>query len=435
MPEPASEKAEFSRGRDVNLHIGRRQGDRGRRGRTRASLAIAVVIGSSMLGLWYWDRPALRVQRALAALHSHNWELLQYAQVSLPRTAEFAAPSSLFAGVLLLEQKDFRSALRSFRRAADDPAICPLAWVYSGEALYAQNRFRQAEMNFKYALQLDPDLIEAHRWLAIAYYDIGVVDGALRHLQRVAELDPGDPRPHQVMAVIHMGNGSYAVAIEDFDESLRRDPAARDRQETLTELAQAQLMLQRYDDARRTLSACDSTSEVLGIQAEVLYGLGDKVGARQLAQRALEGEPGQRRAVTVLGKLALDERRFDDAIGTLSEGIEHAPNDYELRYSLLTVLRAAGREKDAQKELQVVEELRQMGSQFDALVQEAAANPYDANIRYRLGVLAARIKTPEIAESWFRAAVCIDAKHALALGELRKRRSTSFNAAAVLRGT
>ncbi|HEV3345085.1 MAG TPA: tetratricopeptide repeat protein [Pirellulales bacterium] len=413
----------------MNLHINRRPG-----GRAKASLAIAVVIGGGMLALWYWDRPGLRLERALAALDSHNWELLQYAQVSLPRTAEFAAPSSLFAGVLQLEQKEFRSALRSFRRAADDPAISPLAWVYSGEALYAQNRFREAEMNFKYALELDAGLIEAHRWLAIAYYDIGVVDGALRHLQRVAELDPGDARPHRVMAVIHMGHGSYATAVEDFEESLRRDPGQQDRQETLTELAEAQVMLRRYDDARRTLLGCEPTSEVLGIQAEVLYGLGDKARARQLAERALEGEPGEPWAVTLLGKLALDDSRFEEAVEKLSEGVKHAPNAYELRYALVTALRAARREEDAEKELQVVEDLRKMGDQFEALVEEASANPYDADIRYRLGVLADRIKTPEIAETWFKAAVCIDAKHALALGELRKRRSASFNASAFLRG-
>lgn len=35
--------------------------------------------------------------------------------------------------------------------AAADPKVRPLAWLLAGQALYAQNRFREAELNFKHA--------------------------------------------------------------------------------------------------------------------------------------------------------------------------------------------------------------------------------------------------------------------------------------------
>ncbi|HQU43154.1 MAG: hypothetical protein B7Z73_06555 [Planctomycetia bacterium 21-64-5] len=397
-------------------------------------LSIALVGGGSLVGLWWCQRPAEQLRRALATLEARDWERLQYQQFALPRSNEYAAPSSLFAAALKLQRRDFLPALRELGYAAADPKIRPRAWVLSGEALYAQNRFREAELNFKHALELDPDLVEAHRWLAIAYYDIGLMAEALRHLQQVADLDPRDPRPHRIMAVIHLDRGSYAIAVEDFEESLRRDPRQLDRQEILTELAQAQLTLKRFDDAQRTLASCHESPEVLAMRADAFFALGDAAQAKRVAEKALQPGSEQRLALLVLGKLALNERRYDDAIDLLSKGSEAASSDYDVQYTLLTALRAAGRAEDAEKQVRAVEELRGLRERFDGLLEQAVSDPYNAEIRYQMGILADRLDMPRVAQSWLKAAVVLDPHHRLAQSEVKKHGAAVFNAAETLRG-
>jgi tetratricopeptide (TPR) repeat protein len=399
------------------------------------AVPLAVIAGVCLAAFWWWQRPAERLRRGLATLQARDWERLEYVQFSLPKTTVYAAPTSLFSAALKLERREFTSALRELRYATADPTIRPLAWVMSGEVLYAQGRFREAEMDFNIALELDPNLAEAHRWLAIAYYDIGLMTEALRHLQRVAELEPTDPRPHRIMAVIHMDHGSYAVAVEDFEESLRRDPHQPDEQDILIELAQTQFILKRYDDARRTLSACRETGEVLAMRSDAYFALGDAAQAKQLAQKALALEPDQRLAFLVLGKIALEERRHADAVDLLSKGVAAAPRDYDLQYTLLTALRAANPADEAAQQVAVVEGLRNLRERFDSLTEEAVSQPYNADIRYQLGMLASELDMPRIAESWLKAAVALDPKHRLARMELKRRESGSFNAAAILRSS
>jgi tetratricopeptide (TPR) repeat protein len=404
-------------------------------GRLLVVLPILLIAGTSALALWWWQRPQERLRRSLATLEARDWERLEYEHFSLPRTSAYAAPTSLLSAALKLERREFTAALRDLRYAAADPDIRPLAWVFAGKALYAQDRFREAELNFKHALELDPNLVEAHRWLAIAYYDIGLMTEAQRHLQRVAELKPDDPRPHRIMAVIHMDHGSYALAVEDFEESLRRDPHQPDLQDILVELAQTQFILKRYEDARRTLGGCEETAEVLAMKSDAEFSLGDVAQAKKLSEKALDLELNQRLALLVLGKIALEERRHNDAVDLLARGAAVAPTDYDLQYTLLTALRAANRTDEADNQVVVVEKLRQLRERFDLLTEDAASQPYNADIRYQLGVLANQLDMPRVAESWLKAALVLNPNHPLARSELNSRESASLNAAAILRGS
>jgi tetratricopeptide (TPR) repeat protein len=404
-------------------------------GRLLVILPILFVAGTCALALWRWQRPQERLRRSLATLEARDWERLEYEYFALPKTSAYTAPTSLLSAALKLERREFTAALRDLRYAAADPDIRPLAWVFAGKALYAQERFREAELNFKHALELDPNLVEADRWLAIAYYDIGLMTEAQRYLQRVAELDKSDPRPHRIMAVIHMDHGSYAVAVEDFEESLRRDPHQPDLQDILVELAQTQFTLKRYEDARRTLAGCQETAEVLAMKGDACFALGDASQAKRLSEKALDLELNQRLALLVLGKIALEERRHNDAVELLSRGAAAAPTDYDLQYTLLTALRAANRPEEADQQVVVVEGLRKLRERFELLAEDAANQPYDADIRYELGVLANRLDMPRIAESWLKAALALNPNHALARSELKSRSSASLNAAAILRGS
>lgn len=415
------------------------QGAASRRGlRHTGVVMVAAVAGGLFCGwLWWTERAEARLDRGLRALQRHDWEQLQYAQVAIERMRPLRAENSLFLGALKLQAGELRSAVHELSFAGAKPARRAAALVLAGQAQYAEKRFREAEFSFNRALQIDPDLSEAHRWLAIAYYDIGLIHQAIAHLQRVAELDPSDPRPHRVMAVIHMDRGSYALAAEDFEESLRRDPHQVDRDEILLELSQTQVWLRRYDDAWRTLQGCQEAAEVCAMRAECCYARGEPAAAERWAGKALQLDPQQRLGAMVMGKIGFDRRDFAKAVEMLGRASRVSPADYDLRYSYVVALRAAGESDRAQQELDAVEKLRALRDQFDKLQDQAAKNPYNAELRYQLGVLADDLKMGRMAEGWFKAAVALDANHRLARRALEARReprAKSFDAAAALRG-
>lgn len=407
--------------------------------RTLKKLSIWLVFVSlAMLwfaGVWMFKSPRAQQNRVLGALARHDWEELQYLETSLTGRWEFEPSRHLVRASLELNRREFVAAHKDLRLAAADRTARPYAWLLAGECLYAQNRFREAELNFKYAIELDKNLAEAHRWLAISYYDIGLMNEAVLHLNRVAELDPHDPRPHRVIAVIHLDAGSFAIAIEDFRESFRREPNQSDREDMLLELASCQLSVKRHNDALRTLAQCAESAEVLAMRAEAHYALGDKEAALGLADRALTLEADQRLALAVLGKLALDERRFDDAVEALMRAVRAAPSDYDLHYTLVAALRGAGRKEDAEKQLAAAESLRERREEYDDLVSRAAGEPYNADIRYQLAILANQLSLPDLAGIWLKASLLLDPGHALATAELRKHRSVLPSAATMLRGS
>jgi tetratricopeptide (TPR) repeat protein len=392
-----------------------------------------VSAGAFFWALWHEQAPAQQFSRAMNAFRSRDWERVQYDLLSLKTASGYESRSILFSAALRLQRREFGQALEELELAAAHPEIRATALTLAGEALYGQGKFRAAERAFRLALQVDKDEIEAHRWLAVAYYDIGLMTAALTHLQRVADLDPHDARPHRIMGVIHMDHGNPAAAVDDFEESIRREPEQPDRDDILLELAQCQRQLHRYDDARKTLSIVGVSANSLALLADIDYHQGRAEDAKKRAQAALKLAENQRLALLVLGKIAFDERNFADAVKTLTQAGRVAPKDYDIRYALSTSLRVVGRNAEAEAELRAAERLHDLEKRAEDLLQQAIAEPEDADVRYQLGTVAEQLGLDQLAETWFRAATLLapDSQRARAklieLGERAGRRNDGFH--------
>ncbi|HWB14240.1 MAG TPA: tetratricopeptide repeat protein [Pirellulales bacterium] len=388
------------------------------------SAACLVGTGAVLWLLWHQQAPAQQFGRAMEAFRSRDWERVQYGLLGLKTASGYESRAILFSAALHLQRKEFGPALEELELAAAHPDVRAAALTLAGEALYGQGKLRPAEKTFRRALEVNADEIEAHRWLAIAYYDIGLMTAALGHLQRVADLDPHDPRPHRIMGVIHMDHGNPVAAVDDFEESVRRDPAQPDRDDILLELGQCQRQLHRYDDARRTLSMIEESADSLALLADIDYHQNRAAEAGQHAREALKLAADQRLALLVLGKIAFDERRFADAVETLTRAARAAPKDYDIHYALATSLRSVGRNEEAEEELHAAEELHELGRRAEDLFQQATADPEDAGVRYQLGMVSEQLGLDQLAETWFKAAALLapnDQRARARLAELKQR--------------
>jgi len=184
-------------------------------------------------------------------------------------------------------------AVDTLEVAKDHPDSRALAFTLAGEALYKLQRFREADGILRAAVETEPSLTDAHRWLAALYYDIGAMDHALAELQVISEQAPDDPRPCRLRGLIYKDfEQEYERdAVHEYRESLRRGPDQPDRQQIRVELAECLVKQARFDEALETIGPCEKSPDVLAIQAQCHVGKGDKASARRLLGEALARDP------------------------------------------------------------------------------------------------------------------------------------------------
>ena len=74
----------------------------------------------------------------------------------------------------------------------------PMAHLNLGIALSRGREFERAKTAFENAVQFSPDMIRAHRWLAIIHRNLKNHDKAVEHRQRVQEIRNKRPQPIQL---------------------------------------------------------------------------------------------------------------------------------------------------------------------------------------------------------------------------------------------
>ncbi len=116
-------------------------------------------------------------------------------------------------------------------------------------------------------MEADPRLVEPHRLLAAAYYDIGAMDNALKHLAKVIELAPEDMRPWRLRGLILKDFEKYDEAASSYEGALERAKEDYIQQELNEELAECLVRLRRYDEALDRLKRIKPTAESKSLEA------------------------------------------------------------------------------------------------------------------------------------------------------------------------
>ncbi len=173
--------------------------------------------------------------------------------------------------------------------AADWPGraeiLAPLGALHAGEG-----RRGEALEALTAAARADPDSLEAHHHLGSLYSDLGRFELARRHLDRALELAPGNPGP-------------------------------------LSELC---LLRSREDRLEEARSVCQQAADAAPEDAETWFRLGDVLqflqdsAAEAAHRRALELDPGHRKARFRLGLLLEEQNRSGEAIEALVPGVDAA---------------------------------------------------------------------------------------------------------------
>ncbi len=160
-----------------------------------------------------------------------------------------------------------------------DPPEAAKANVQLGIQYMNQGQNERALMKLKRALQLDPNLQEAHGAIALLYANAGEPAKARAHYVRALLLDPTDSSTRNNYAAFLCGEGNIEAALSEFDRVLKD---------------------KRYP-----------TPEVALTNAGVCaHGMPDLVRAEKYLREALKRNPKHAEALIQLARLSYERSQF-----------------------------------------------------------------------------------------------------------------------------
>lgn len=369
-----------------------------------AAISVIAIAGFRVYGSGSADH---KFKAALAAVDRGDFELARRYARELKASQPASPRAKFLRGALLLERGFCFPALDELGKAKEEAGLETAALTLMGEAWYRLGRHVEAQAALKQVLKEEPNSVEAHRWLAASYYDLGVISNAVIHLQRTAELDPADPRPHRLLGLMHKDFERYEDAIPFYEESLRRKGDQPDDAEIRLELAICQARTRRYRDALATLAKSDELPDVNVLRAECYHALGQTDASKAALARALEVDGNNLDGLLLQGTLFLEEGDARAAIKALGLAIQRYPKDYAAHYRLAQAYGKAGEQELSTAEQEAAEKIRVIRHEFAQLHKAAWEYPDNIPVRLRLASLAQQLGRPDLTEVWLRAAAAL----------------------------
>ncbi len=379
-----------------------------------------VIIG--VAGVWayrFWNDPHRQFEAARQAMRAGDVETVRKTMEVLKDYPLFNAHRHFLRGSLLLRDGAMDEAYQEFGFCIEHPDLEVDATVLAGQALYQARRAGNAKVLWDRALKLDPNCLDAHRWLGVLCYDIGAMDHALNHFKKVSELAPKDARPDRMMGMIHWMYDRPQDAVNHYRESLRRSTDQPDLETILMELAECEAKVRDYPAALETLAKCKTRSvRHRTLEADSRFSLGEYDRAMQLLDEALAEAPDDYLARLAKGKILLAQQKPQEAADALKAAIERRAVDDDAHAQLATALRILGKDEEAKHHEEESARLRDLWIQNRDYHTKAIAEPNNAELRFKMGTLSKELDRPDLARAWFQAAIAINPEYDEALKEL-----------------
>lgn len=391
-----------------------------RRFRGRWGMVFVALVVTIVTALWVSRNlsPENAYRRGRAALLTGDREAVLREAESLIQTPKYQSHGWLLKGLLLSRLGKLDQAIIYLHKSAETESLAIEANTVAAQCLYQSGLYLQAIQASERALEQDDHCVDARRWLAAAYYDLGAVSNAVQELERISVEAPSDPRPTRLLGLIARDSENYSEAIPYYRESLKRD---QNQPEVVAELAECQMKRNESAEALVTLEQCEPSAAVLTLTAECLNNLGKSNEAHDRLQDALKIDPQYFPAKLALGMLYLDQGKNSQALQALTDAVRLNPKVSQVHFQLSQAMNRAGDKQGADRELQQMQEIQALEREFSSLHAAAAKEPNDAALRFRAGELARQLGKVKLARLWYRAALAIDPadiKSRTALNEL-----------------
>jgi tetratricopeptide (TPR) repeat protein len=223
----------------------------------------------------------------------------------------------------------------------------------------------QAIAAYREILRLAPDNVTAMRRLAAVLLAQGDKDQLLELADRLDRVPGGEVIGAMLRGTVYHNEQNPQMAVACFERVLQLDPELLEmpaaRQFFWDQLAKDLVECGRIEDAGRYLEqalAAGPDAALINLVGYTNFLRGDLAEAERCYRQAAEMDPSAYGPHLALAKLAVQQRRRDEALHQLDEARRLAPREYGVLYSLALLYRQLGRAADAAQVQEEIKELR-----------------------------------------------------------------------------
>lgn len=227
-----------------------------------------------------------------------------------------------------------------------------------GERYLADGNLQKAQIEFRNALQIDPNSAETRVMIGRVEEQLGDLRQAAGMYQSAIDLSPDDVPAHARLGRLYVLHGAAARALKLIEPALRRHPGDAD---------------------------------LLTVRGMARAALKDPAAARADAERAVKSAPGNEDAVALLASLDVQDNELGRAVDLVRAALSRLPSSVRLRQILADLYTRLHESQLAEAQL----------------AQVVALRPKDLSLRYRLALFYVGVKRLGDAERVFRDAITL----------------------------
>jgi tetratricopeptide (TPR) repeat protein len=271
--------------------------------------------------------------------------------------------SLVFRGQIQLRQNNSAGAVETLQIAVRNDSSNAVAHYQLGLAYEQQHNQSRAESEWREAVRLRPDMIEAQRSLAVLERQRGDSAALVQTAQQIIAAQPGGadgyllkgmaeiqqgkfsdaqhdaeqamqrapqtPAPYIQLGNINLAQKQYADAVKYYQEALDKDPGSSDG---LSGVMNTYFAQKEFDKAIAAANAQIAKSpgnsgfyDLLG--TALFNGKKDLPGAEAALRKAVEYDKTNTDAVEKLGKVEIQEGAADKALALYQQAIKDTPRE------------------------------------------------------------------------------------------------------------
>jgi tetratricopeptide (TPR) repeat protein len=256
------------------------------------------------------------------------------AQIASPQAAEH-----MQAGIAAEKQRQFDVAVKEYKKVTElDPSFAD-GFVSLGQAYMENSDYTSAAAPLKHALELNPDLPQAHQLLGYVLLSQGYAAEAIPHLERSSD--------KTALGIAEIQTGQLTEAITNLQAALAAHPNDQDllyylgRASGLLSKQSIETLLAAYPDSARTHQAMAENYFVLRRMPE----------AEKEYREAIRLRPGLPEVHLALGEVYAGASQWAKAEEEFRLQTKLQPGSAEAAYRLGAALLEQGKAKEARTEL------------------------------------------------------------------------------------
>ncbi len=234
-------------------------------------------------------------------------------------------------GILMMRNGDIAGAVSNFRRAIEIDPQYVQAYVSLGSVQLRMEDLEGAERSFRRAIEMEGENVLALVGLGQTYMLFDQTDEAIAYLGRALEIDPESVDATYTLALIYLADNEIEKEVEALIRTIEID----DRHTpALSRLADIYLANGRYEQAISALNAAQAgrtpVEHVHTRLADAYYSMGNVAAAEEQLRREITLRPRTAAPRANLARLLSEQGRMDEARDELRQAIQVA-QDEQLR--------------------------------------------------------------------------------------------------------